>query len=109
MVEGGACLVALVLEDQDVLEAVVPIEVVHPVAIGPDQGGYIVMRQVGQLDVVQRRLGNHLVRADSRHHIVQADALALEIPLDAQGRVLVRQHADGPAGVFGAVPGARMA
>src|SRR5262249_23731518 len=58
-------------------------------------------RQGGEVAVVIRRLDEQLMRADAVHDVVDALAMALEVPLDAQCRKLVGDDADAPAGRVG--------
>jgi len=103
---GRASLEALVLEDQDILEAVIAAQVLHALAIGAQDVPDLVFAQVCQLQAVFGRLDDDLVRADAAHHVEDADSLPHQLALDAEHRVLVGQHAHPPARrvTRGAVP-----
>jgi hypothetical protein len=101
MGDRGAGQVALVLEDQDILEAVIAGQVGHARPIGVHDRGDVPLGQVGQLHIVVGRLGDDLMRADAGHLVEHADPFPRQLPLDAQHGIFVRQHAHLPAGRVG--------
>src|SRR5713101_7633892 len=97
---------AVVLENQDVTEALVILQVEDAVAIGPQHLFDGSLGHRGQRALVIRRFDDHFVRPDTVHAVKQSLALAVEIAFDAQRRELVRDDADSPTG---AIPRAAVA
>src|SRR6266849_2515049 len=97
---------AVVLENQDVTEALVIFQVEDAVAIGPQHLFDGSLGHRGQRALVIRRFDDHFVRPDTVHAVKQSLALAIEVAFDAQRRELVRDDADSPTG---AIPRAAVA
>src|SRR3989442_153677 len=91
---------AVVLENQDVTEALVVFQVEDAVAIGPQHLFEGFLGHGGQRALVIRRFDDHFVRPDTVHAVKQPLALAVEVAFDAQRRELVRDDADSPAGAI---------
>src|SRR5437588_5224240 len=96
MLHRGPRRLAVILEDQDVLEAAIPLEVGDAIAEGPEHVFNALIRHVGKCVPVVRRLDNHFMRANSVHAVVHAVGATVEISFDSQSGILVRHHADCP-------------
>ena len=98
MREGGAGLFAVVLEEQDVLEARVSHQVPEPLLIDKEDLLELRRRHVAQVQVVIGAFDDDLMSSDTPHAVVEPHPLASQLPLDHERGVLVGDHAHGPAG-----------
>jgi len=89
---------AMVLENQDVLEAAVFFEIEDAVAEGPEYVFDALGGEIGQAGVVIRGFDDDFVRANAVHAVKHALGLAVEIALDAKCGELVGNHAHCPTG-----------
>ena len=97
MLQRGAGGLAVILEDEDGLEAAILLEIEHALTEGEQDLGDGVGRHRRQGRRVVRALDHHLVSADSRHPVIGPLAARLELALDAQRGELVRDHTVRPA------------
>jgi len=105
----GAGLVTLVLEDQHILEAVIPAQVGHAMAIGPDDIRDVCLGQISQLQLMIRRLNDHLVRAHADILSNMPTPSRSILPsIRSTGYLFGKTRTRHPR-VFGAVPGSRTA
>src|SRR5258706_7694585 len=107
VLQGGAGVLAVVLEDQDVAEAVVVLEVHHAVPEGPEHVLDLLRRQLAQLLRVIGRLDDDLVRADPVHLVVEASPRRSSPPsIWSAGNLVGTTPTVQPGGV-GSGPGSR--
>src|SRR6266446_5521946 len=89
---------AMILEDQDVLEAPVLLEVENAVAESPKYVFDPPGRQGRQGRVVIGRFDDDLVGADAIHLVEHTLGLLVQVAFDSESRKLVGHHAHRPAG-----------
>ncbi len=97
MLERSSRSFAMILENQDVAEALVVFQVEHAVAIGPKNVFHCFLRQLRQGGLVLRRFDDDFVRADAVHLVEQAFAFAVQFPFNAQSGKSIRHDADIPS------------
>jgi hypothetical protein len=95
---------AVVLEDQDVLQAEVALQIEHPLAPRPQHALDLGLGQQRHPPIVIRRLDDHLVRADAAQAIEHALAFAIERPSTCSAGYLFGTTRTSQPGVFGALP-----
>ena len=93
---------AVILENQNVAEALVVFQVQHAVAVAPQHVFHGALRQRRQRRCMLRRFDDHFVRADAVHLVEETFAFAVQFAFDAQRRKFVGHHANAPAGRVGA-------
>src|SRR5882724_10633648 len=102
MLERGSSRVAMVLENQDVLEAAVFFQIQNSVAVGPEDILDLFRRKAGEARVVIGGFDNHFMRTDAVHAVEHTVGLAVERALNSEGRELVRNYPHRPArGILG--------
>src|SRR5271165_6234225 len=101
MFDRGASGFAVILENQDVAEALIVLEVQHAVAIGPEDVFQRAFGESGQCRGVIGRFDDHLVSAYAIHFVEKTLAFAVQLAFDAQRGKFVGHHADAPAGGVG--------
>src|SRR5579884_1006793 len=97
MLQRCSCRFAMVLENQDVLEAPILLQIDDAIAECPEHVFDAFVRHVGECVSVIRSFDNNFMRADAVHAVVHAVGAAIEVALDSQSGILVRNHADRPA------------
>src|SRR5713101_4034880 len=102
MLQRGASRFAVILEDQDVAEALVVLQVEHAVAIRPEDILHGPLGKRGERSGVIRRLDDHLVRPDSVHLVEGPFAFSVQVSFNSQRGIFVRHNADGPPRGIGA-------
>src|SRR5213594_2236475 len=94
---GGARFLSVVLEDQDVLEPLVPSKVDVPLLVRREDLLDLKVAEVGEVRVAVGRLHDDLVGADPVYGLEQLVDPPVDLPLDLEGGVLVRHAPDPPA------------
>src|SRR5260370_38905780 len=96
----------VILENENVPEALVIFQVQHAVAVSPEHVFHGALWQSRQRRRMIRRLHDHFMSADSVHLVEEAFPFAVQIAFDAQRWEFVRYHSDTPARSVGpaAVP-----
>src|SRR3954453_24230688 len=101
MRQGRPRRLAVVFENQDVLEELVFLQIENAVAKCPEHVFDLFWRQSGQRCIVVIGFHNHFVRADAVHLVEHAFGLAVQIAFDAKGGKLIRDSPNRPArGIF---------
>src|SRR5882762_2662522 len=98
MLKRSASRVAMVLENQDVLEAAVFFQIQNSITVGPEDVLDLLRRKAGEARVVIGGFDNHFMRTDAVHAVEHTVGLAVERALNSEGWELVRNHAHRPAG-----------
>src|SRR6516225_1343920 len=104
MFQRCSCGCAMVLEDHDVLEALVFLQIEDAVAEGPQHILNPLFGQRCQRLVMVRRLNNDFVRADAVHLVEHAIGRAVQAAFNLQCRKLVGHYTNRPT--LGIAPGA---
>src|SRR3977135_1155808 len=81
----------------------IALEIEDAIAKGPEQVFDALFRQITEGDLVFRRLNNDFVGADPVHVVVNAVALPVQIPFDAQSWKLVGHDAKLPGSTVDAI------
>ena len=97
MIDGCARGLSVILENQNVPEALVIFQIQHPVAVSPEHVFHRALRKSGQRRRMVRRLDDHFMRADSVHLVEEALSLAVQFAFDTQCGKFIRHHANVPA------------
>src|SRR6266481_2467942 len=97
MIDGRACGLPVILENENVTEALVILQVEHAIPIAPEDVFHSAFGQCGERSKMVGRLDDNFVRADSIHLVKETFALAVEFAFDAQSGKFVWYHADAPA------------
>src|SRR5260370_3966298 len=105
VLDAGAGRFAVVLEHHDVPEPRVPFQIEYEVAQGPEQVFDALFRQIGEREAVVRRLDDHFMGANTRHAIVHAFALTVQLPFHSQCGKFVGYYAQRPAAFIDAAAG----
>src|SRR5437868_14377300 len=100
MLQGGACRLPVILEDQNVLEAAILLEIDDAVAESPKHVLDAFLRHVGEGLRVIRRLDNDFMRTDAVHAVVHTIGAAIEVSFDPQCGIFVGHYTHGPAGLI---------
>jgi hypothetical protein len=87
---------AVILEHEDEPKTNVPLEIHHPIAVGPQDIFDRLGRQVGEGRFMIRRLNDDFMRADAVHSIVEAHAFPSHVAFHLERRKLIRDDAHGP-------------
>src|SRR5579864_14140 len=98
MLERSSGGIAMVLENQNVLEPAVFLQVKDAVAEGPQYVFDSLGRQLRKCRIVIIGFDNHFVRADAVHLVEHALGLAVQIAFNSQSGEFVRDHPHSPAG-----------
>ena len=88
---------AVIFEDQNVLESLVALQIDHPVAERPDHVFHPLDGKVGERRAVLRRLDDHLMRAHAVHLVEHSFGCAVQSALNAQRRKFVGDYAHPPS------------
>src|SRR5260370_30428476 len=102
MVDGRPGGLAVILEDENVAEALVILQVQHAVAIAPEHVLAGSFGQARERRKMIRRLNHDFVRADSVHLVKETSSFAVQFALDAQRGKFVWDNPDAPARRVGA-------
>src|SRR5229473_2033182 len=102
MIDGRAGGFAVILENENVAEALVILQVQHAVAIAPEHVFHSTFGQAGERGKMVWRLNHHFMRANSVHLVKETFAFAIQFALDAQRGKFVRDNPDAPARRVGA-------
>src|SRR5689334_18772123 len=102
MLEGSAGGFAMILEDENIAEALVVFQVEHAVAIRPQNIFDGARRKRGERGHVVGRFDDYFVGADAVHFVEEAFAFAIEIAFNAESGEPVGNDTDIPAGRVGA-------
>jgi hypothetical protein len=102
MLDGSAGGFTVILEDEDVAEALVVFEVEHAIAVGPEDVFDSARLERGESGHVVGSFDNDFMRADAVHFVEQAFAFAIEIAFDAESGEPIGNDTDVPAGGVGA-------
>src|ERR1035441_5058304 len=103
MLQRSAGGIAMVLEEDDVAEAVVLFEIVDAFLEGPEDLFDELFGHAAEGLVVVGSFHNDLVGADAVHLVVHALALAVQLAFDAENGELIGHDAHPPAGLI-AIP-----
>src|SRR6266850_1016712 len=102
VLQGSAGRFTVILENQNVPEALVVFQVQHAVAVSPQHIFDRALRQRRQRCRMLRRFDDYFVRADSVHLVEEPFAFAVQFALDTQSRKFVWDHSNTPAWRIGA-------
>ena len=105
MREGGAGRPAVVAEQQQILEALIPIQVAVPLPVHPHRRRHLPRGQRGRVEGVARSFDDDFMGADAAHRLEESIVRRRRRPLDAQGGVLVGDDAHFPARRVGQAAG----
>ncbi len=105
MGDAGPRFHPVVLEDEDIAEALVAAQVEQAGPPGAEDVGDFGRGEVGQGAVVVGGFDDDLVGADAVHGVVEPHPPLVQLPLDAQRRVLVGDDPHPPAGAVGCAAG----
>src|SRR5258708_60954 len=97
MIDSRAGGFSVILENEDVTEALVILQVEHAIPIAPQNVLHSTLGQRGERRKMVGRLDDHFVRADSVHLVKETFAFAVQFAFDAQCGKFVWHHADAPA------------
>src|SRR5215467_14350451 len=89
---------AVILKNENVLEAAVFLQIEDAVAEGPEHVFNALGGQAGEAQRVVGRLDDRFVGANSVHLVEHAFGLLGKIAFDTESRKLVGNHANGPSG-----------
>src|SRR5260370_22881791 len=92
----------MILENENVAEALVILQVQHAVPIAPEHVFHGAFGQGGKRRKMVRRFDHDFVRADSIHFVKEAFSFAVQFALDAQRGKFVWNNPDAPARRVGA-------
>ncbi len=96
MSEAGACLNAVILEDQHISKALIPGKVVHPVTVRRQKRLDLLRLEVGDPTLMVGAVDHHFVSADAVHEVVKALAAPSHRALDLERRKFVGNDAHAP-------------
>ena len=88
---------AVIFEDQNVLESLVALQIDHPVAERPDHVFHPLDGKVGERRAMFRCLDDHLMRAHAVHLVEHAFGRAVQTAFNAQRRKFVGDYAHPPS------------
>src|SRR5208337_4244926 len=97
MGKAGTGLCAVILENQQIPEALVLGEIQNPISIRPQELFDLLWLEVGNSVIVLLALDYHFVSANSVHQVVEAITSTPHRPLNLERRKLIGHHAYVPS------------
>src|SRR5260370_9517622 len=101
MIDRRARSFTVVLEDQNVSEALVILQVQHAIPVPPEYVFHGTLRQSSQRRRMVWRFHDHFMSADSVHLVEEAFSFAVQPAFDAQCRKFIGHHTNTPTRCVG--------